>query len=92
MSVSMDRTHRLGKRLKIREYFLIKSFSTRSIFKKKQTHFQIISVVSLINSGISLIFSDVLRINTDDLKTDKDNTKNSFATNNKNPSMSDDFD
>jgi hypothetical protein len=49
-------------------------------------------VVSLINGGISLITRDVLRINTDDLKTDEENTKNSFATNNKNPSMSDDFD
>jgi hypothetical protein len=49
-------------------------------------------VVSLINGGISLIIRDVLRINTDDLKIDEDNTKNSFATNNKNPSMSDDFD
>lgn len=92
MSVSMDRTHRLGKRLKIREYFLIKSFSTRSIFKKKQTHFLIISVVSLINGSVSLIIRDVLRINTDDLKTDVGNMKNSFATNNKNPSMRNDFD
>ena len=49
-------------------------------------------MVSLINGGISLIIRDVLRINTDDLKTDEDNTKNSFATNNKNPSMRDDFD
>ena len=92
MSVSMDRTHRLGKRLKIRDYFFIKSFSSCSIFKKKQTYFLIISVVSLINGGISLIIRDVLRINTDDLKIDEDNTKNSFATNNKNPSMRDDSD
>ena len=91
MSVSMDRTHRLGKRLKIREYFLIKSFSYRSIFKKKQTHFLIINVVLLINGVISLIIRDVLRINTDDLKIDEDNTKDLFATKNKIPSMRDDF-
>ena len=92
MSVSMDRTHRLGKRLKISDYFFIKSFSSCSIFKKKQTHFLIISVVLLINGSVSLIISDVLRINTDDLKIDEDNTKKTFATNNKNPSMRDDFD
>ena len=45
-----------------------------------------------INGVVSLIISDVLRINTDDLKIDEENTKNSFATNNKNPSMRDDFD
>ena len=49
-------------------------------------------MVSLINGGVSLIIRDILQINTDDLKTDKENTKNSFATNNKNPSMRDDFD
>jgi hypothetical protein len=48
-------------------------------------------VVSLINGGISLIIRDVLRINTDDLKIDEDNTKKSFATNNKNPSTRDDL-
>ena len=54
MSVSMDRTHRLGKRLKIRDYFFIKSFSSCSIFKKKQTYFLINSVVSSINTVDSL--------------------------------------
>ena len=49
-------------------------------------------MVSLINGGILLIIRDVLRINTDDLKIDEDNTKKSFATNNKNPSMRDDSD
>ena len=53
MSVSMDRTHRLGKRLKIRDYFFIKSFSSCSIFKKKQTYFLINSVVSSINGDVS---------------------------------------
>ena len=48
-------------------------------------------MVSLINGSVSLIIRDVLRINTDDLKTDEENTKNSFATNNKNPSMRDDL-
>ena len=92
MSVSMDRTHRLGKRLKIRDYFFIKSFSSCSIFKKKQTYFLINSVVSSINGDVSQIISVVLRINTDDLKTDEDNKKNSLETNNKNPSMRDDSD
>ena len=48
-------------------------------------------MVSLINGSVSLIIRDVLRINTDDLKIDEENTKNSFATNNKNPSMRDDY-
>ena len=44
-----------------------------------------------INDDVLQIISDILRINTDDLKIDEENTKNSFATNNKNPPMRDDY-
>ena len=48
--------------------------------------------ISWINGVILQINSVVSRINTYDLIIDEENTKKSFETNNKNPSMRDDSD